>query len=301
MKRIFQYEITESDIIKQNEKKTFTILGFLKSRGYSHAVIVSLKKTDHGILKNGIWARTRDELKPGDQLTLTLKEESSSENIVPSNLPFPIVYEDEDLMVINKPAGMPIHPSQGYFDNTLANAAAYYFAQKGQPFVYRCINRLDKDTTGLLILAKHAHSASLLSQMVADRDIHRQYLALAKGLVEESGTITAPIARAPGSTIERMVDFENGEYACTHYHRLAYKNGYSLVSLKLETGRTHQIRVHMNYIGHPLPGDFLYHPDFSVISRQALHSHRLSFAHPITGELLSFEAALPDDMASVLR
>lgn len=287
--RTFQYTITETDSYRNIQE-------LLKAHGYSSTVIRHLKETENGIQKNGIWARVYESLIPGDTITILLTEEASSENIVPTPLPLNIVYEDEDLLVINKTAGMPIHPSQGNYDNTLANACAYYFQQKGEPFTYRCINRLDRDTTGLLILARHAYSASLLSSMVARREIHREYLALATGLVPDSGVIDAPIARVDGSTIEREVNFENGEFARTHYKRLEYKNGYSLVSLTLDTGRTHQIRVHMKYIGHPLPGDFLYNPDYSFIQRQALHSHRLTFRHPITGEPLQFTAPLPSDM-----
>ena len=288
-KRTLQYRITESDTYSN-------IHELLKAHGYSSTVIRHLKETENGIQRNGVWARVYEPLCSGDTVTILLTEEVSSENIVSTPLPLDIVYEDEDLLVINKPAGMPIHPTQGNYDNTLANACAYYFQQKGEPFTYRCINRLDRDTTGLLILARHAYSASLLSSMVAKREIHREYLALATGLVPDSGVIEAPIARVDGSTIEREVNFETGEFARTHYRRLEYKNGYSLVSLKLDTGRTHQIRVHMKYIGHPLPGDFLYNPDYSVIRRQALHSYRLTFTHPITGKELQFTAPLPDDM-----
>ena len=288
-KRTLQYRITKSDTYSN-------IHELLKAHGYSSTVIRHLKETENGIQRNGVWARVYEPLCSGDTVTILLTEEASSENIVPTPLPLDIVYEDEDLLIINKPAGMPIHPSQGNYDNTLANACAYYFQQKGEPFTYRCINRLDRDTTGLLILARHAYSASLLSSMVAKREIHREYLALATGLVPDSGVIEAPIARVDGSTIEREVNFETGEFARTHYRRLEYKNGYSLVSLKLDTGRTHQIRVHMKYIGHPLPGDFLYNPDYSVIRRQALHSYRLTFTHPITGKELQFTAPLPDDM-----
>lgn len=288
-KRTLQYRITKSDTYSN-------IHELLKAHGYSSTVIRHLKETENGIQRNGVWARVYEPLASGDTVTILLTEEASSENIVPTPLPLDIVYEDEDLLIINKPAGMPIHPSQGNYDNTLANACAYYFQQKGEPFTYRCINRLDRDTTGLLILARHAYSASLLSSMVAKREIHREYLALATGLVPDSGVIEAPIARVDGSTIEREVNFETGEFARTHYRRLEYKNGYSLVSLKLDTGRTHQIRVHMKYIGHPLPGDFLYNPDYSMIRRQALHSYRLTFTHPITGKELQFTAPLPDDM-----
>ena len=288
MKRTFTYPI-------HHEMAGMTIQSFLKQQQYSSQVITHLKRTPDGICRNGVWARVHEVLQSGDLLT------TSSEHIVPVPLPFPIVYEDEDLLVINKPSGMPIHPSQGNYENTLANAAAYYFASQNIPFTYRCINRLDRDTTGLLIIAKHMYSASLLSNMVARREIHREYLAAATGLVEESGMIEAPIGRANGSTIERCVDFAHGDYACTHFHRLAYQNGYSLVSLKLETGRTHQIRVHMKYIGHPLPGDFLYHPEDHCIDRQALHSYRLSFIHPITKQSLTFTAPLPEDMQAIFQ
>lgn len=292
MKRIFNYTIPK-------DFEGATLLSFLKDKQYSSQIITHLKRTENGIMLNGVWGRVRDILHENDILTITLIESESSENIVPTNLPLDIVYEDEDLMVINKAADVPIHPSQGNYDNTLANAVAYHYALRNEPFTYRCINRLDRDTTGLLILAKHMYSASLLSNMVQNRGIHREYLAIATGLVPEVGVIEAPIGRVDGSTIERQVDEDDGDYACTHYRRLSFKNGYSLVSLKLATGRTHQIRVHMKHIGHPLPGDFLYNPDYSAIKRQALHSHRLQFVHPITGQDMVFKAALPEDMAAI--
>lgn len=277
------------------------LLNFLKDQGYSASIVAHIKRTDRGLLLNNEWARVRDILHENDVLCIQLVETESSENIVPTNLPLNIVYEDEDILVINKAADTPIHPSQGNYDNTLANAVAYYYKQKGESFTYRCINRLDRDTTGLLILAKHMYSASLLSDMVQKREIHREYLAIATGKTSEEGTIVAPIGRVDGSTIERQVDQEHGDYACTHFKKLTYKNGYSLVSLKLDTGRTHQIRVHMKHIGHPLPGDFLYNPDYSVIGRQALHSHRLRFMHPITGEQMEFMAELPEDMRKIIE
>lgn len=293
MKRIFNYIITDTDSQK-------SIYEYLKSKKYSSQTITHLKKTEKGILKNGEWAYVRDTLSSGDRLTITLVESHGSTNIMPTPISLNIIYEDEDIMVINKPSNMPIHPSQGNYDNTLANAVCYYFLNKQESFVYRCINRLDRDTTGLLILAKHMHSASILSNMVQNREIHREYLAIAKGTVPPFGTIEAPIARAPGSTIEREVNFDSGEYACTHYRTLDYKNDCSLVSLKLDTGRTHQIRVHMKYIGFPLLGDFLYYPDYHRIHRQALHSHKLSFHHPITNQPMQFTAPLPDDMQKCL-
>ena len=236
-------------------------------------------------------------------MTLHIHEEHSSEKIPPVELPLDIIYEDEDLMVINKPAGMPIHPSMNNYYNSLANGLAYYFAQQNCPFVFRCINRLDRDTSGLTIIAKHYVSAGMLSTMIANKTssgITREYLAIVKGSVLPSeGTIAAPLGRKEGSIIERCVDFEKGESAVTHYRVLDEKNGHSLVSLILETGRTHQIRIHMKYLGYPLIGDYLYNPDMEQIQRQALHAWKLSFVHPITGEKMQFTAPLPEDMAKV--
>ncbi|MBQ8662382.1 MAG: RluA family pseudouridine synthase [Eubacterium sp.] len=293
MKRAITYEITE----KHHNK---TIQQFLKDTGYSHAVIVQLKKTEEGILKNGIWSYVNDKLSAGDTLHVHWKEESLSDNIVPVDLPFHVVYEDEDILVVNKPANMPIHPSMNNYDNTLANAAMYYFQQKGESFTYRCINRLDRDTSGLTILAKNMLSGGILAKHSGLREIKREYVAIVSGNTPAAGTIDVPIARLDGSTIERCVDFEKGEHAVTHYWKLAYdaEKNLSLIRLKLETGRTHQIRVHMKYAGFPLIGDFLYNPDYRYIQRQALHSVALTFVHPITGEEMHFEAPLPADMAS---
>lgn len=196
---------------------------------------------------------------------------------------------------------MPVHPSIGNYDNTLANGVAWYFKEKGQHFVYRCINRLDRDTTGALILAKNPYSAAVLSAQMKQRQIRRTYLAIVQGIAPEQGTIDAPIGRVADSTIERQVDFANGENAVTHYARLATYHSYSLIELHLETGRTHQIRVHMKYIGHPLPGDFLYNPDYRIIKRQPLHSFQLEFAHPVTGENMCMTAPVPEDFADAFH
>lgn len=259
-----------------------------------------LKKTELGITVNGEWAYVRTILHTGDHLCVSLIEHASSEHIVPAPIPFSIIYEDEDILVVNKPADTPIHPSQNNFDNTLANGIALYYQRQGIDFTYRCINRLDRDTTGLLIIAKHMLSAAILSQMMLNREIHRTYRAIVQGTPFEEGTINAPIGRVDGSTIERRVDFEHGEHAVTHYKRVWTDGSISLVELKLETGRTHQIRVHMQHLGYPLLGDFLYESDRSLITRQALHSYKLEFQHPISKESLSFTAPLPEDMDSLI-
>ena len=285
------YLIQQQDIQK-------TVEQFLLSNGYSAALIRRLRHTEQSILKNGSPVYTTYRLDEGDSLAVTLPEEHGSENIVPVPMDLDIRYEDRDLLVVNKAAGVPIHPSQGNHDNTLANGIAWYLGEKGEAATYRAINRLDRDTTGLLILARHALSACMLSEMVRTHAIRRCYLAAASGLVPPEGVIDAPIARTCDSTIERCVDFERGDSARTHYRTLCYNRDTdcSLVELRLETGRTHQIRVHMKHIGHPLPGDFLYNPDYRLIGRQALHSWQLDFIHPIKKEPLHFEAPLPEDM-----
>ena len=190
----------------------------------------------------------------------------------------------------------------GNYTHSLGNAVAGYFARQDCPFVFRCINRLDHNTSGLTIIAKHMVSGSILSTMVKRRLIRREYLAIVRGRVTPPcGTITAPLGRKPGSLIERTIDFENGESAVTHYETLDYQNGHSLLKLYLETGRTHQIRIHLKYLGFPLIGDSLYNPDMEYIKRQALHSARLTFAHPITGEAMAFCAPMPADMRRVLE
>lgn len=303
---------------------SLTIKGFLKAKSYSVQNMKQLKQDPRGILLNGVPAHLNTVLAAGDLLTICIQESAGSENILPVALPLDIVYEDEDLLVLNKPAGMPIHPSQNNRDNTLANALAYYFQQQGTSFTFRCINRLDRDTSGLTIVAKHFVSAGILGGAVSAKSLQanhdgspfsmtgsilqsplqREYLAIVHGAVTpEIGTIDAPLGRKPGSIIERCVDLKNGERAITHYRVLEKKNGYSLVSLRLETGRTHQIRIHMKSIGHPLVGDYLYKEDTEKqdpIHRQALHSHTLSFIHPITGDPMHFSIPLPDDMVNLL-
>lgn len=302
------------------------VSGFLKSKGYSEQNLVNLKKDRQSIWVNGACVHQNYVLSEGDTLIVQIREQDASEQIIPAKLPLHIVYEDEDLMVVDKPAGMPIHPSRGNFDNSLGNALARLYEERGEPFVFRCINRLDRDTSGLTIVAKHMVSAAILSRMVADKTgaggIRREYLAVVEGTPDPGkGTICAPIARKESRCLERVVDFARGDRAVTHYEVIRTWKDRSLVALVLETGRTHQIRVHMQYIGHPLLGDFLYHPGYAEnqidrvdparesaaagravcgIARQALHACRLSFSHPMTGEPLSFSVPMPEDMRRLM-
>lgn len=290
MERILEYHISGQEAGK-------TIKDILQEKGFSGQNIVELKKMPKSILLNGVWEYVNCRVKENDRLCVHIREEVNSDKILPVKLPFPVVYEDEDIIVVNKPADMPIHPSMNNYGNTLGNAAAFYFEKQGKPFVFRCINRLDRDTTGLTIIAKHMVSCSILQNDMLNRKIEREYIAIVEGRMEKTeGIIDAPIGRKEGSTIERMVDCEHGEHAVTHYRVLEQKKNVALVKLKLETGRTHQIRVHMKSIGHPLIGDFLYNLENDGMKRQALHAGWLSFVHPITKESVRLEVPMPKDM-----
>ena len=294
MERIITYTIDSASAGLRIEQ-------YLRRRGYSYQNLTQLNKMRESILINGVWSYMRTAVKNGDILTVHIQEPESSPNIPPVKLPLDIVYEDEDIVVVNKPAGMPVHPSLNNYENSLANGLMYYYQEQGKPFIFRCTNRLDRDTSGLTVVAKHMVSSSILSSMGMRHEITREYLAIVRGALKPSeGTIDAPIGRTGSSLIERKIDFENGERAVTHYRVVEEQNGHSLISLILETGRTHQIRVHMKYIGHPLVGDYLYNPDMEYIDRQALPSHRLSFTHPVTGEKMEFTAPLPTDMRKIL-
>ena len=289
MDKILTYTITSQEAGMQ-------VLEFLRSKGFSRHILTSMKPDKEALLVNGVRAGGRSILKEGDFFRVRVMETATTEGIVPASLPLNILYEDEDILVLNKPADMPVHPSIGNYTNTLANAAAFYFQERGEFWPFRCIHRLDRDTSGALGLAKNALSAAILSAQMRNREIRRTYLAVVRGVTPPSGTISAPIGRVSDSVIQRQVDPEYGETAVTHYERLAVRNDHSLLEIHLETGRTHQIRVHMGYIGHPLPADYLYCPVYDHFKRQPLHSYQLNFRHPLTGKDLCFTAPVPHDM-----
>ena len=290
MERILHYDLT-------SDNEGYKISQYLRHLGYTGQNLTELKKMPESILLNGEPCYMNRILSAGDVLTVHIQETGVSEQVVPVNLPLSIIYEDEDILVVDKPAGMPIHPSMNNYTNSLANALAWYYKEQGKPFIFRCTNRLDRDTSGLTVIAKHMVSSGILAGNVTRHDIQREYLAIVSGHVTPpEGRIEAPLGRKDGSIIERTVDWENGEYAATNYRVVKYLKDHTLISLRLETGRTHQIRIHMKYLGYPLIGDYLYNPDMRYISRQALHSARLSFVHPMTKEAMTFEAPLPEDM-----
>ena len=272
------------------------IQDYLKAKGYSASNITTLKKYENGIMLNGVWAYMNQKPAVNDRLLVRVCENKKSENIVPVDIKLDVRYEDEDIIVINKGSDMPIHPSLNNYENSLANALMHYY--NGENFVFRCINRLDKDTTGLTIVAKHFLSAGILNIAMQNRQIKRVYNAIVKddGRLPDVDTIDLPIAREDDTLIKRKVSL-NGQRAVTHFKVLKKFEKYSLIELRLETGRTHQIRVHMSHIGAPLVGDYLYNEnDYGKNSvRPLLHSKSLEFIHPITGERMYLECDLPVD------
>ena len=237
------------------------------------------------IMCNHQKADSRNPVKPDDIITVDLSYEENNSNIVPTKMDLSILYEDEWMLIIDKPAGIAVHPSMLHFEDSLSNGIRYYFDSIGLKKKIRPVNRLDLNTSGIVIFAKCEFIQQNLSMQMTNHTFEKIYLAIIEGfLPEKKGTIELPIARKPNSIIERCVDFKNGQKSITHYKVLKEwrDKNYSLIKCHLETGRTHQIRVHFSAIGHPLVGDTLYGNPSSEFSRQALHCYELKFIHPIT-------------------
>lgn len=269
-------------------------------------------------------------IQDGDFIECDLNYEEDNSNIVPTSLPLSILYEDEAYLVINKPAGIPVHSSCDHYADSLSNRIRYYFDQIGLHKKIRPVNRLDKDTSGLVIFAKNEYMQECLVKQMKSKEFVKKYIAIVEGhLDKKEGTICAPISRKENSIIERCVN-KNGETAITHYQVLSQNqlrqifmndckietksklissenllkneiNNFDIVECTLETGRTHQIRVHLAYLGHPILGDTLYGSPSSLIDRQALHCYYMSFIHPITRETVFYQINLPQDMTILIK
>ena len=271
--------------------------------GISHTLLKRIKTYPGGIRLDGQPVHVDARARAGAVLEVLLEPATAtSPGVEPVEGPLDIVYEDEDLLVLNKPAGIPVHPSSGHLRDSLANFAAWHFARRGESLVFRPVNRLDKCTSGLLTVAKSAYVQEHLRRQRESGLLVREYLAVAEGRPAPSqGTVDVPIARLPGSVLRRQVD-PAGQRAITHYRTEAAGASFSLLRLVLDTGRTHQIRVHMAYLGHPLAGDFLYGTEGSGgMTRTALHAAVLRLRQLSTGRPLSFAVPLPADMEALTR
>lgn len=237
----------------------------------------------------------------GDIVKCKIDFNESSENIVPVKMNLNIIYEDDYFLVIDKPCNMAVHPSILHYSNSLSNGVKYYFDSIGLNRKLRPVNRLDRDTTGIVIFAKNEYIQECLIKQMQAGNFYKEYLAILEGILkEQKGTIDAPIARKEESIIERCID-KNGSNAITHYEVLDTRNNLSIVKFVLETGRTHQIRLHSKHIGHPIIGDTLYGKESRLILRQALHCHKISFIHPVTKNKLELIAPTPEDMQKAIN
>ena len=286
-------------ILKYVVKNEQVLREFLLENNISRKTLTRIKFDNDGSIKvNSKEENVRYILKKDDIVEITLPSENYSDFVRFIDKPIEIVYEDDYFLIVNKEINLPSIPSRNVEDESLLERVNYYFREKNINSIPHIVTRLDKNTSGLVLIAKHRHIHALFSNM----EIDKYYTALVNGKIEQHGTIEASIRRVSSSIIEREVG-EDGEYAKTEYwlekHNL--KNNVSVVKLKLYTGKTHQIRVHMKYLGYPLLGDELYGGDVSLISRQALHCSNLAFIHPIIGEKINVSVNLPNDMNNIIK
>lgn len=273
---------------------------FLKLKELSKRALTDIKFQGGKITVNGDEKTVRTVLNESDRVQVFFPIEKPSEDLVAEDIPFEIIYEDDAVLIVNKPFGIPSIPSREHPKGTLANGLLHYYQSIGLPSTIHIVTRLDKDTSGLMLVAKNRYIHYLFSKNEL-KNVERKYLAIVHGRMNEcEGVIRAKIGRKNNSIIERVIS-EDGQEAITHFKVLKSFEDYSIVELVLETGRTHQIRVHMSSIGHPLIGDDLYGGQTNTLKRQALHSYQLSFTHPIDQSIKKFETGFPDDLKNWLQ
>lgn len=284
-----------------NSSKYSNVKEVLKAKfSMSDRLLLKLKKLDR-IYLNGDVTSVNHLVLENDLIECYLDYEEDNSNIVPIEMPLNIIYEDEAYIVVNKPAGIPVHPSMDHYTDSLSNGIAFYFNQIGLKKKIRPVNRLDKDTSGIVIFAKNEYIQECLIRQMKSKQFIKKYIAVVNGNLDNlEGTINAPIARKEGSIIERCV-CETGDIAITHYKVLKREPNYDIVECILETGRTHQIRVHFAYLGHSLLGDTLYGTSSDLISRQALHAYEVEFIHPLSKQKVKYIANIPEDLNKLME
>lgn len=284
-----------------NSSKYSNVKEVLKAEfSMSDRLLLKLKKLDK-IYLNGNVTSVNHPVLENNLIECYLDYEEDNSNIVPTEMPLNIIYEDEAYIVVNKPAGIPVHPSMDHYTDSLSNGIAFYFNQIGLKKKIRPVNRLDKDTSGIVIFAKNEYIQECLVRQMKSKGFIKRYIAVVNGNLDNlEGTINAPIARKEGSIIERCVS-ETGDIAITHYKVLKRKTDFDIVECILETGRTHQIRVHFAYLGHSLLSDTLYGTSSSLINRQALHAYEVEFTHPLSKKKVKYIATVPEDLNKLME
>lgn len=287
MKRKLEFTVPE-------EMDGAKLIHFLRSYvKMSYRLAMSLKQYPDGMMRNGEKIRTIDKVKVGEVIEINIPQEESS--VEPINIPIDVIYADKDILLINKQAGLAMHPTHNHQGDTLANAVAFYLKEKGDTGAFRSIGRLDKNTSGVVLCALNPFAASRLSDELWAGEIKKTYYAIAEGEYSGEGTIDVPIYRPDPMKTLRAAG-EEGDRAVTHWKCIKSGNGLSLLKINLETGRTHQIRVHFSHMGTPLAGDDMYGGKSELIKRHALHCGELEFIHPVTGKMMQIYADLPIDM-----
>ena len=290
---VLTYEVIDNNFINIKE--------LLKAHFLMSDKLISKLKSEKKIFLNGYPVYVTHALNISDTVEIYLDFEESSETIVPVKMNLNILYEDDAYIVIDKQAGHPVHPSHSHFDNSISNGLKYYFNEKNINKKIRPVNRLDMDTSGIVIFAKNEYVQESLIKQMKTKVFKKEYLAVLDGHLEnKKGTINKPISRKEGSIIERQVS-DDGAESITHFEVVESFKTASLVSFILETGRTHQIRVHSSSIGHPIIGDSLYGNTSDLISRQALHACKVEFIHPITRKKVSYSSNLPKDIQNLIE
>lgn len=268
----------------------------------SRAELITLKKKEDGIVLNGKKVTVRAILKEGDILSLNRNDDISSLNIVPVELPLDIIYEDDDIIALNKPPYMPTHPSHEHQYDTLANALAFYFKNQNTPFVFRSVNRLDRDTSGIVLVAKNKSVAYKLSKDMSNFAFEKTYFVLAEGTIDNNFSVKANMKRCDDSSIKRCIcSDDEGQYSFTGFEVINNYEKFTALYAKPKTGRTHQIRLHLSYAGFPIVGDSLYGNESTLIDRQCLHCVRLSFIHPVTDKKITLNAPIPSDISALIK
>lgn len=284
-----------------NDNKYNNINQILKQEFHISSRLLHKLLVNKHVFLNNLIVDTRTSVSIGDIISVNLDFEEDCRNIVSKNMKLDIVYEDEGLLILNKPSGIAVHPSVLHYDDSLSNGVKFYFDKINLHKKIRPVTRLDLNTSGLIVFAKNEYIQECLIQQMSNNTFHKEYIAIVNGKFNAlSGIINLPISRKENSIIERCIS-KNGQPAITEYEVLQEFKEYSLVKCVLKTGRTHQIRVHMSAIGHSLVGDTLYGHASNLINRQSLHSYKLSFIHPITNNLIELTCDLPDDMKKVLH
>lgn len=287
-------------ILYINEEENLTLKEVLLDKLNFSVRSLSKMKRYKTVKVNNKYIKPGDKIEKGDLIQVEIMEDMA--DFKPQDLNLEILYDDFDIIMVNKPPFMVVHPTKSHFDNTIANGITYYIKEKNENVKVRFVNRLDMNTSGLVIVAKNAYAHHTLSVDMGNDAVEKKYITVVKGIIEnDEGTINEPIYRPTEDSIKRIVD-EKGQASITHYKVLERLNDATVVEVKLETGRTHQIRVHMSHIGHGIIGDELYgYVDESLINRQALHAYSLSFNQPRTKENLEFKAELPNDIKNLIE